>query len=140
MKLNTLFFIGILFISAIPKYVSAQTSIKETYFKHWTRSIETKDHVDINYRIIQCGMSSPQLHLQIYNESKIDQTLKFQVIISAENGQSFTSEVSIDTKKASSYVAWCDSDSSTDKLKITIPEGYKPADVSVKIALLNTIK
>ena len=139
MKLITRFLSFAIIISLLPNIVSAQASAKEIYFKHWTRSIETKEHIDINYRIIQCGINKPQLHLQVYNESKIDQVIKFQVIISQENGKYFTTEILLDTKKASSYVAWCDSDLTTDKLKITIPEGYKPEEVSVKINTINTL-
>ncbi len=139
MKTSIYSFFVILFISLLPNIGFAQSTSKETYFKHWTRYLETKNHIDINYRIIQCGTNKPQMHLQVFNESKIDQAIKFQVTITAAGGQSFTTDVSLATKKATTYIAWCDSDASTDKLKITLPQGYKPDEISVKIVVTSIL-
>jgi hypothetical protein len=112
-----------LVISLLPFVSAAQTSNKETYFQHWQMLGESKSKIDVFYRVINCGTGPNQLHIKIYNESMLDQMAKFDLEIVNVNGKKITRSIEFDTKKATNYVALCESDE-MNILKIDLPDEF----------------
>lgn len=106
---------------------------EETVYKNWDKIGESNNHIDVFARVIKCT-SANQVHLMVFNESAIDQVSKFVIeVTNPATQQKFTKEVSFSTVKASIYKAECNSDASTNALKIDLPEGYDPAQVKIAI-------
>lgn len=106
---------------------------EETVYKNWDKIGESNNHIDVFARVIKCT-SAIQVHLMVFNESAIDQVSKFVIeVTNPATQQKFTKEVSFSTIKASIYKAECNSDASTNALKIDLPEGYDPAQVKIAI-------
>ncbi len=106
---------------------------EETVYKNWDKIGESNNHIDVFARVIKCT-SVNQVHLMVFNESAIDQVSKFVIeVTNPATQQKFTKEVSFSTVKASIYKAECNSDASTNALKIDLPEGYDPAQVKIAI-------
>jgi len=106
---------------------------EEVVYKNWDKLGESSNHVDVFARVIKCTSVS-QVHLMIFNESSVDQVSKFVIeVTNPATQQKFTKEVSYSTVKAAIYKAECNSDASTNALKIDLPEGYDPAQVKIAI-------
>lgn len=106
---------------------------EEVVYKNWDKLGESSNHVDVFARVIKCT-SVNQVHLMIFNESSVDQVSKFVIeVTNTATNQKFSKEVSFNTTKAAIYKAECNSDSSTDALKINLPDGYDPSQVKITI-------
>lgn len=121
----------VLFLTATIS-ASAQSSAEKIY-KDWSDHIESKNIVDVSYRILKCN-GVDQVHFLVFNENTIDQQVAFSVEITNEATKAkVTKEVSFAATKATIYKAECDSDSKLANLKLTLPEGYNPETTSIKI-------
>lgn len=106
---------------------------EEIVYKNWDKLGESNNHVDVFARVIKCT-SVNQVHLMVFNESSVDQLLKFVIeITNPATQQKFSKEISYNTVKAAIYKAECNSDAGTNALKIDLPEGYDPAQVKITI-------
>jgi hypothetical protein len=105
----------------------------EVVYKNWDKLGESSNHVDVFARVIKCT-STNQVHLMVFNESSVDQVSKFVIeVTNPASQQKFSKEVSFSTVKAAIYKAECNSDVSTNALKIDLPEGYDPTQVKITI-------
>jgi|GEM_PF-2092574 len=105
----------------------------EVVYKNWDKLGESSNHIDVFARVIKCTSAS-QVHLMIFNESSVDQVSKFVIEVThPATQQKFSKEVSFSIIKATITKAECNSDASTNVLKIDLPEGYDPAQVKIAI-------
>lgn len=106
---------------------------EEVVYKNWDKLGESSNHIDVFGRVIKCSNTN-QVHLMIFNESSVDQVSKFVIeVTNPATQQKFSKEVSFSTIKATVYKAECNSDASTNVLKIDLPEGYDPTQVKIAI-------
>ncbi len=106
---------------------------EEVVYKNWDKLGESSNHIDVFGRVIKCATTN-QVHLMIFNESSVDQVSKFLIeVTNPTTQQKFSKEVSFSTIKATIYKAECNSDASTNVLKIDLPEGYDPTQVKIAI-------
>lgn len=106
---------------------------EEVVYKNWDKLGESSNHIDVFGRVIKCATTN-QVHLMIFNESSVDQVSKFLIeVTNPATQQKFSKEVSFSTIKATIYKAECNSDASTNVLKIDLPEGYDPTQVKIAI-------
>lgn len=106
---------------------------EEVVYKNWDKLGESSNHIDVFARVIKCT-STKQVHLMIFNESSIDQVSKFVIeITNSATQEKFSKEISYSTVKATIYKAECESNASTDPLKIDLPDGYDPAQVKITV-------
>ena len=106
---------------------------EDLVYKHWTFLAESETYLDISYRVIRCG-SSNEVHLQIFNENPKDQVAKFDLeITNTADGAKSTREINFAVKAAVIIQGECNSDAATAPLKISLPAGYDPNAISVKL-------
>jgi hypothetical protein len=109
----------------------AQTG--EIIYKEWAFLGESSTQIDVSYRVIRCSTEN-EIHLQIFNENPNDQVAHFDVAITNNSdGAKFTKEITFSLDKAKIYRAECGSDTSLSALKIALPSGYDPANLTVKL-------
>ena len=117
----------------LPCLVNAQTSPDPVIYKDWQFLGENPQQIEIEYRIIKCT-DTPQLHLFIFNENIVDKTVQLSIeITNKDDNQKVTLDLTFLADKMKMYKALCDSDASLESLKLNIPVGYNPANLSVKI-------
>lgn len=117
-------------LMALPAITKAQSPV---IYKEWALLGESKTFLDVSYRIIKCT-SVVQIHLNVFNESPNDQTATFDVeVTNNSDGLKFTKTITHSLKLATMYKADCDSDSSLEDLKIDLPNGYDPTNITTKI-------
>ncbi len=120
-------------LMALPALTKAQSDGNPVIYKEWALLGESKTFLDVSYRIIKCT-SVVQIHLNVFNESPKDQTANFDIEITNNNdGQKVTKSITYSLKMATMYKADCDSESSFDALKIDLPNGYDPTNITTKI-------
>ena len=123
----------VILLLTLPCLVNAQSSPEPVIYQDWKFLGENPQQLEIEYRIIKCT-DTPQLHLFIFNENIVDKTVQLLVeITNKDDNQKVTLEVTFLADKMKMYKALCDSDTSLDALKLNIPIGYNPANLSVKI-------
>lgn len=106
-----------------------------TVYKEWVMLGESATHVDISCRIVKCGLTTPnQLHLAVFNESASAQTTNMTIVVknNATNA-SFSTPVSYSSAAAAIVKADCSSSTSTNALKIDLPAGYDPNNITVTV-------
>jgi hypothetical protein len=104
----------------------------ETVYKDWQINPETKNQVQVSYRIVQCEGTN-QVHLKLVNSNPANQTAEFTVTITNSDTESTAKDVSFTVSTGSTIAANC-SAVSLGGLRINIPGGYDPSKVSIKIA------
>jgi hypothetical protein len=99
--------------------------------KDWQMIGESKNHVDVFYRIVRCNNTN-QLQLKILSESNIDQTVEFDItVINKLDKEQFTKSVSRAISKMQTVQGDCFTELSD--LKIFLPEKYYALNLDVKI-------
>lgn len=132
MKRNFLFPFVFLLMT-LPALVNAQTSPDPVIYQDWKFLGENPQQIEIEYRIIKCS-DTPQVHLFIFNENGVDKTVQLSIeITNKDDNQKVTSDFTFLAGRMKMYKALCDSDASLESLKINVPTGYNPANLSVKI-------
>ncbi|MCW3074163.1 MAG: hypothetical protein JWP69_1232 [Flaviaesturariibacter sp.] len=123
---------GLVLFFAATISVNAQLSSEKIY-KDWSNHIESKNIVDVSYRILNCN-GIDQVHFLVFNENMIDQQVTFTVEINDEASKAkIVKEITFAAAKATIYKANCDTNSKTAHLKLTLPKGYNPKTTSVKV-------
>ncbi|MDP1843149.1 MAG: hypothetical protein Q8K64_06975 [Sediminibacterium sp.] len=118
---------------ALPAMSNAQTPINPIVYKDWVMIDESPTMLDVSYRVIKCT-SVNQIHLMVFNENNFDQTANFELeVTNTKDGLKFTKAYNFATQKATIYKADCDSEPALEKLKIDLPAGYDPTNLTVKI-------
>lgn len=122
-----------LFLSVSLSATSSNSPKEEVVYKNWDKLGESSNHIDVFARVIKCT-NTAQVHLMVFNESSIDQVSKFSIeITNTADNQKTTKEVSFSTTKATIYKADCNSEAGMESLKIDLPAGYDPANVTIKV-------
>lgn len=126
----SLFFALFVFCGSSQKCLAQEP---DSVYKNWNiLGEDTANHVDISYRIVQCtSTSANQVHLSVFNENPSTKSVSFTVTIkdNSSNATS-TSQISYQVSPAAMDRADC---SSSGSLKINIPSGYNPANLTVSI-------
>jgi hypothetical protein len=111
--------------------VKAQSNDPNTVYKAWAMLGESSAHIDVSYRVVRCGISSPnQVHLEVFNENPAAQTVNMTIVVknNATNA-SFSSTVSQSVASAAIVKADC----SGSALKIDLPSNYDPTNLTVTV-------
>ena len=113
-------------------YAQAPT---ETVYKDWLRAAESANHVDVSTRIVKCDENSPaQVQLFIFNEGSSNPVINMNVtIVNNDGAQSFSTNVIKNVEKGTMIQPTCESNAATDGLKISLPEGYNPSNLTVTV-------
>jgi hypothetical protein len=112
--------------------VNAQTS-DPIVIKEWNMLAESKTRIDVSYRIVKCD-SVIQIHFMVFNESPNDQSLEFDLTVTGSTEeQTFTKNIKYAAMKAAIVRASCDNNDAYKVLKVTIPAGYDPTQLTLKV-------
>lgn len=130
--------LAFLFVALSTMFFSSEIfaqSGTETVYKDWLRAAESANHVDVSTRIVQCdAASAPQVQLFIFNEGSNNPVVSMNVLITNNDGnQSFTTTVVKSVEKGTMIQPKCDSDTATEGLKINLPEGYNPSNLTISV-------
>lgn len=106
-----------------------------TIYKEWVMLGESATHVDVSCRIVKCGLTTPnQIHLSVFNESASAQTTNMTIVVKNNaTNTSFSTQISYTSAVAALVKADCSSSTSTNSLKIDLPAGYDPNNLTVTI-------
>ena len=122
-----LFFLFVLFIS-VSGFSQAPASTG-LIFKEWTVLGESAKKIDVFYRVLQCDTSN-QVHLKIFNESGITQSMTFEVEIrDNQTGNSFKRTITSTTNHLQYLTGEC-GNTSTAFLQFALPASYNPSGIS----------
>lgn len=103
-------------------------------YKDWLHIAERPDYVDVSARIIKCdNANTNQVHFFIFNEGAENSNVKFTVTITnLKTNESFSREVTHKVDRAVMLRAMC-GDETLNDLKVDIPNGYDPTNISISI-------
>ena len=125
----------VILLLTLPCLVNAQSSPEPVIYQDWKFLGENPQQIEIEYRIIKCS-TIPQVHLYLFNENPVEKTVLLTVeITNNDDNQKITKEVTFKAALGGMFKALCDSDASLDALKVDVPSGYNPANLTVKITL-----
>ncbi len=130
-----LYAIGLFFsITIFSSNLFAQ-EVSETEYKGWLFVGESKNHVDVSARIVKCSeASAAQVHLFIFNEGSESNDIRFSITVTdVESSKSFTTDINHKVERAMMLRALCDNDKSLNDLKINLPAGYNPNNLTISI-------
>jgi hypothetical protein len=135
-KVNTQFYLVVCLLTFIclglTHFVQAQNQPKITH-KSWTSLGETSNRIDVSYSVVKCDLGSPnQVLISILNENATAQNLSMTLLIkNNSNNVSFSSTITFSAGAAAMVKPDCSVSTATAPLKITLPAGYNPADLTV---------
>ncbi len=130
-----LFLLGLLFSTTIFSSNVFAQEVSETVYKDWLFVGESKNHVDVSARIVKCSeASATQVHLFIFNEGSASNDIRFTITVTdVESSKSFTTAINHKVETAEMLRALCDNDKSLSDLKINLPAGYNPNNLTISI-------
>lgn len=102
-----------------------------TIFKDWSVLGESANHIDVSYRVVKCGLTSPnQLHLSVFNENATTQSVNMTISVKNNaNNATFSSTISYSAAAAAIVKADC----SGTSLKVDLPSSYDPNNLTVTV-------
>ena len=101
----------------------------------WVALEESPKLIDVSYRVITCTGANPEIHFNVFNENASAQSLSFSLEIT-DNGSGNKTTVSVTNLSLSSAemrIASCDA---YPELKIAVPDGFNPSNLSLHISYL----
>ena len=105
----------------------------EVIYKDWTHIAESPKHYEVEYRVVNCG-SQDQIQLFLFNENIEQLKAEFSLeIVNNADGQKVVKEVSFLMEKMTMYKTVCESGAELDALKIQLPPGYDPRNITLKV-------
>lgn len=116
-------------------FSNAKAQMGSNAIKDWSALGEASNHIDVAYAIIKCSLTSPaQVHLSLLNENPSNQSLNMTVTVknNATNA-SFSTPITFSLNPAALVKPDCTSNTATNALKINIPAGYDPNQLTVSV-------
>ncbi len=131
---NTLLAFALMLCVFVFSEAKAQNN-PNTIYKEWVMLGESATHVDVSCRIVKCGLTTPnQIHLSVFNESASAQTTNMTIVVKNNaTNTTFSTQISYTSAVAALVKADCSSSTSTNSLKIDLPAGYDPNNLTVTI-------
>ncbi len=106
---------------------NAQDSV---IYQEWDHLAERSTLVDVSTRVLSCNGEQAVVHVMIFNENAMDQTVTFTVTLESNGSkESFTYE-NYSIGLATMHRPECGSDENSN-LVIQVPEGFDPATMKL---------
>lgn len=125
----------VLCFANVSKGQAPSSNPPKVIFKSWIAVAESSNHIDVSYCVVKCGINTPnQVFISLFNENPTPQTVNMTVIIkNNSNDESFTSTISYNAGAAKLVKPDCSVNEATSALKINLPQGYDPENISVTV-------
>lgn len=105
----------------------------DTVYQHWLFLGEDTSRIDVSYRVVKCtSTSGNQVHLSVFNENPTAKAVSFTVTVK-DNSSNATTTHQVSYQAAAAAMDRADCSSSYSNLKINLPSGYNPANLTVSI-------
>lgn len=120
-------------LSGLASFSFTTLQSSEVIYKDWTHIAESPKHYEVEYRVVNCG-SQDQIQLFLFNENIEQLKAEFSLeIVNTADGRKTVKEVAFVMDKMTMYKTLCDSGTELDALKIPVPAGYDPKNITLKV-------
>ncbi len=115
------------------QYAYAQLPTEPIIFNNWRILGESKDHLDVSFRVIRCDTVN-QVQLQIRSESNRDEVLNCNVIIkNLSDGETITRHLSMPVLQFQELKPICGNNTLLPNLKVELPTSFNPMNIATTI-------
>jgi hypothetical protein len=105
----------------------------DTIYQHWLFLGEDTSRIDVSYRVVKCtSTSANQVHLSVFNENPTAKPVSFTVTVK-DNSSNATTTQQVSYQASAASMDRADCSSGYANLKINLPSGYNPGNITVSI-------
>ena len=102
-------------------------------FKNWLILGESKDHLDVSYRVVRCDNVN-KVELKVISENNVDGVIHCKVVvINQSTGEKVTQEINLPIVSFKTLSPTCGSDNPYPDLKIELPASFDPKNINAVI-------